>query len=506
MLGRFSLLNNILPIQNAYIYIMDVLSQMISNLSKEDLRFYKLFSSRHEMTEERQDLLLLDYIREHGDEYEEDELAERLYPGRDRNALYSLKNRLIHDVARSLTVQYCFKDNVLYIHHLLFLVRLYFMRSQFKLSLHFLKKAEKEARTIENYELLDVIYAHYIRLSHEILEINPEEFIKKREDARKLAASLIEMENILAVVYYRLKTSQNISTGKAEILPLLQKTIDTYSDDPSWKKSPRLRFRLYSIVSQFLLQRHDYINLENYLLTTWKEFTKEKFFNRDNHNVKLQMLHYLVNAKFKNKKYEESLECAADLKRGMEEFGGVLSEQFLFFYYNSLVINYSALDKDKAIAILDELIVQKTLKNQPFYELFIHLNLAILWFEKGDFHQAIRCMNRLYVHQEYKNADRSLQFKIRVAELLIRFELDDPEFLENRTKSLKKDFATLLRSGDGNKELLLIKILKRLAYTLSPKEDKKLMEYARELKKIPADDTEIIPYYHWLTGKIKSLK
>lgn len=484
---------------------MNILNQIIINLNKEDLRFYKLFSTRHDMGDGRKDLLLLDYIRETEEQYDEEYIFKKLYGGRDRNAFYSLKNRLIHDVARSLTVQYCYKDEILYIHHLLFLVRLYFMRSQFGIAKHFLKKAESEAKKIENYELLDIIYGEYIKLSHEMLDINPEEYIRKREEARKLSTSIVEVDNVLAVVYYRLKTSQNFSEKENPILKMLEKTVDTFSRDKNVKKSARLRFRIYAAVTQTLLQRHEYEALEMYLRNTYHEFLRDKLFQKENHNTKVQMLHYLVNASFKNKKFERSIEYAEEMHEAMKEHGKLLYDKFLFFYHNSLVINYSVLNKDKAISILDELISKRTLKSQPFYELFIYLNLAILWFEKEEFHNSIRSLNKLYTHAEYKNADETLKFKIAVAELIIRYELLDFDFLETRIKYVKKRFKKMLAGAEHKREKEFISILNKMIAVPELSKNKKLLLRIHTFSspKQILDDTELINYTAWLKGKIR---
>lgn len=482
---------------------MDILNKIILNLNKEDLRFYKLFSERHDMGLERKDLLLLDYIRDSGEEYDDNTAFKKLYGNRDKNALYSLKNRLIHDVARSLTVQYCYKDEVLYIHHLLFLVRLYFMRSQFDTAKHFLRKAEKEALRIENHELLDIIYGEYVKLSHELLDINPEEYIQKREETRRISASILEVDNILAAVYYRLKTSQNFTEKENPILKMLEKTVNAFSRDKDLKKSPKLRFRIYAAVTQILLQRHEYETLEKYLSNTYREFLRDRLFQKDNHNTKIQMLHYLVNAAFKNKKYEESLFHAEEMHNAMTEHGKLLYDKFLFFYYNSLVINYSLLDKDKAISILNELIENKTLKSQPFYELFVYLNLAILWFEKSDHRAAIRNLNKLYTHPEFKNADIALKFKIAVAELIIRFELQDFDFLETRIRQVKKEFSKLLSTPEQAREKEFLSILGKMIASPMLSRDKKLQAKIRAFssQKSALDDTEVIHYNSWLKGK-----
>ena len=486
---------------------MDILNQIILNLNKEDLRFYKLFSARHDMGDGRKDLVLLDYIRDSQEQYDEGAIFKKLYGGKDKNALYSLKNRLIHDVARSLTVQYCYKDEILYIHHLLFLVRLYFMRSQFGIAKHFLNKAEKEAMKIENYELLDIIYGEYVKLSHEILDINPEEYIRKRDEARKLSASILEVDNVLAVVYYRLKTSQNFSEKENPILKMLEKTVDSFSRDKNVKKSSKLRFRIYSVVTQILLQRHEYETLEMYLRNTYKEFLRDKLFQKENHNTKLQMLHYLVNASFKNKKYEQSLKHAEEMHEAMKEYGKLLYDKFLIFYYNSRVINYSVLNKDKAISVLEELISKRTLKSQPFYELFIYLNLAILWFEKGEFHNSIRSLNKLYTHSEYKNADETLKFKISVAELIIRYELLDFDFLESRIRHVKKHFKQMLSKPEQEREKEFLSILNKMIVVPELSKNKKLLSRIQKFSspKIVLDDTEVINYTAWIKGKIRKV-
>ncbi len=486
---------------------MDVLNQIILNLNKEDLRFYKLFSTRHDMGDGRKDLLLLDYIRDSAEQYNDETIFKKLYSGKDKNALYSLKNRLIHDVARSLTVQYCYKDEILYIHHLLFLVRLYFMRSQFNIAKHFLSKAEKEARRIENYELLDITYGEFIKLSHEILDINPEEYIRKRDEARKLSASILEVDNVLAVVYYRLKTTQNFSEKENPILKMLEKTVDSFSQNKNVKKSSKLRFRIYSAVTQILLQRHEYEALEMYLRNTYKEFLRDKLFQKENHNTKVQMLHYLVNASFKNKKYEQSLAHAEEMHDAMKEHSKLLYDKYLFFYYNSLVINYSVLNKDKAISILDELISKRTLKSQPFYELFIYLNLAILWFEKGEFHNSIRSLNKLYTHAEYKKADETLKFKIAIAELIIRFELLDFDFLETRIRQVKKHFKQMLSTPEHAREKEFLSLLNKMIAIPELSKNKKLLSHIQKFSstKVDLDDTEVINYTAWLKSKIREV-
>ncbi|MBL7893056.1 MAG: hypothetical protein JNL63_10525, partial [Bacteroidia bacterium] len=358
---------------------MDILNQIVLGLNKEDIRHFKLMAKRMHDHSDRKDIELFDYIRRMGEKYDEDKIVKKLYPSGDRNSFYRLKNRLIESINESILLLHYSKDDIIYVLHLLSLARYYFSINKHSLALRFIKKAEGNASAIEAYDLLDMIYGEYIKLSHEIVSVDPEVYIQKRKKNREKLFSLRQIDDILAAVIHRLKVTQNYSEKETPVLKLLEKTINDFSNDKDIKNSSVLRFKIYNAVSQVLLQKHDYISLENYLLTTYSAFKKENLFNRANHDVKLQMLTYIVNSLFKNKKFEQSLEYVGQLKTAMDEFNGLMRDKYQFFYHNSLVINYSVLDKDKAINILEELKENKKLYSASFYDMFIYLNLAILW-------------------------------------------------------------------------------------------------------------------------------
>lgn len=259
---------------------MDILNQMVLSLNKEDIRHYKLMAHRMYDRNERKDIELFDYIRRIEEKYDEDRIAKKLFPSGDKNLFYKLKNRLIEDINESTLILHYANDEVMYIHYLLALIRYYFARNKYALAFRFVTKAEAKAVKIEDYELLDVIYGIYIKLSYEIVSIDPENYIEKRKVNREKLNAIRQIDNILAAVSYRLKVSLNYSKKETPVLRLLEKTIADFTNDKSVRSSPMLRFKIYSAVSRILLQKHDYRALENYLLTTYGEFNKERLFNK----------------------------------------------------------------------------------------------------------------------------------------------------------------------------------------------------------------------------------
>ncbi|MCX6290635.1 MAG: hypothetical protein NT126_02595 [Bacteroidetes bacterium] len=485
---------------------MDILNQVIEGMNKEQVRFFKMFISRRREAGSRKDAELFDYIRKSRERYDEGKIHRRLYQHESKNSFYRLKHRLLQDLNKSLMVQHFDDDEVVYILHLLALEKFYFNKNNTRTAGYFLKKAESEASRIENFELLDIIYGEFIKLSHELVAINPDTYIALRKKNQEQIHQLRAIDDILAAVSYQMKITQNFSSSANPVIPILQKTLKKVSKDKELIKSSTLRFKIYDAVSRILLQKREYKALEDYLLGIFHEFEKEDLFNRNNHDTKLQMIVFIVNTLFKNGKQKESLKYAGKLKEAMEEYRRLLYNKYLFFYYNSLVINYSKLDSRKAIEILDEMKANAKIRSTPFYEMFIYGNLAVLNFDSRNFHQSIRNLNKLYLLDAYKKADRSLQFKFAIAELMIRYELQDFDILEVKINNVKKDFKELLSKKESAREKEMLAIISRMIETDHLRKDKTLYNKIKVILGTKDEqtegDSEIINYKNWLKEKI----
>ncbi|NNF01952.1 MAG: hypothetical protein HKN22_04645, partial [Bacteroidia bacterium] len=450
---------------------------------------------------------LFDYIRKSGQSYKEDQIVEKLYGKSGKNAFYRLKNRLLSDINKSLTIQHFEDDEMIHTLHLLALAKYFYNKTDFQSAHFYLKKSETKASKIEHHELLDIIYGEFIKLSRELTIINPEPFIAKRKQNQELISNERTIDDIVAALTYRLKISQNYARRPDKVIKLLQKTVNDFTQDKQLKSSPQLRFKVYSAASQILLQSRDYINLETYLINVYQEFKDDDLFKKQNHDTKLQMLTYIVNALFKNDKIPQMLSYAAQLHDAMKEFDGFLYDKYFFFYNNSLVIYYSEVDKAKAIEILHELQEDKRIKAKPFYQVFVFLNLAVINFDLKNYSQAIKNLNKLYLLDSYKNTDRVLQFKVAVAELIIRYEFNDFDLLEYKMGRLNKDYGDLLANEDFLSEKDLMSIIQDMLKIDKPIRNKefkrKLTSFLKQESKLDKGDAEIIRYDTWLSDKFR---
>lgn len=481
---------------------MQILQNIIGVMNKEEIRHYKLFINRTEKNS-RKDELLFDYIRKSYPEYDEQKIQNRLYSSEDKNALYRLKNRLLEDIGKSLSLNYYDYTVLDYISGNLALARLFRQKGQHRIAFYYLNKAEKKATEKENIDWLDLIYGDFIQLSHETLDVNPEVYIKKRKDNRSKLNKVNEIDDILAALIFRIRSSQNFAKQNTEILELLQKTVNDFSKSREVKTSPVLRFKIYDSVSRILLQQQNFIALEKYLLKTYDEFTAEKLFSQNNHDTKLQMLTYLINSLFKNGKTNLSLEYAERLKIAMQEYNGMLNDKYLFYYYNSLVINYSVKNIDRAIEILHEAKSNTVIKKLPVYNVFVYLNLSVLNFGKENFREALKYLVKPLLEDAFSNLDEAFRFKLAVFELMIRYELNDYEYLEHKTERLKKEYKTILKKPEYKRQTQMISILEKMILTENVKRDKALLKLINTLiaEKEMVQDSDIVSYANWLKKK-----
>jgi hypothetical protein len=478
------------------------LNRLIGSLSKEEVRHFKLYSDKYVSNgEERKDLSLFDYIRKSGENYNEEKIVSDLYEG-GKNNFYRLFNRLNTEINKSLLTLHYNETDLNGILYQVILSRIFQEKRDFRLALHYLRKAEKKAITLQAHELIELVYAEMLRLSNESLEVNPEEYIRKRNDNKQILHRLHEIDDILAVLTYRIKISQNFTRGNYEILDLLGKTIKEYSADKETRESPAFRMKVYHAVSRILLQQHDYISLEKYLLKTFKEFQTEKLFSKNNHDTKLQMLTYLANSLFKNNKHKESLRYADQLKESMGEFNNFMREKYLFYYYNILVNNYGSIDKPKAVQILLEANDNPLIRKNKFHQSFIYMQLALQYFDLKEFKLANKNLVRTKLEDNWKIFDSAFQLKILILELMIRYELKDSDFIEHQVPRIRKEYMDLLKERNYRRQSLMLDLLLRVVITQNIRTDKFISKIIKELlsslEEDQSADNDLVNYNEWI--------
>lgn len=485
---------------------MEILQQTILSLTKEEVRTFKLWLHSTNTENQRKDVLLFDYIRKSADKYDEEFIHRKLYGSHGKNSFYKLKHRLQEDLAAHLALQYFGKHPVNTLYWYTSLHQIFLSKNQPALALYYLRKAEKNAAQAENFEMLDMIYASFVKLSADMPDINPEIYIIKQNENSKLLSRIRQADQALAAVNYRLKLTQNFGAKDVGLQKLLDNTIKEFARDESLSKSKSFQTRIYRAVSQSLIQNHNFVELEQFMLVTYNRFVRENWFDKANHETKIQMLIYVVNALFKNKKYSDSLDYAETLGEELSAFNNMLYDKFFFFYYNALVINYAQIDLKRGVKALDELERELKGRKNSYYEFFVYLNKANLLFFQHKTNEAIRNLMRLYVNDHYKKADVSLKLKIAVAECIMQCESGDEASTPKRVEQVKKQFSELLLKSTYSRERAVLRFvpdfLKNLTSVDKDKFKKRIADFIARSVAEGVEDGEVIRYKAWLSNKL----
>lgn len=485
---------------------MDILGKVVQMMTKEEVRAFKLFSQKMEMKEGRKDLELFDLIRKGGEDYNEAEIIQKIYPDKPRNTYHRLRSRLLNEVNESLVHLHLHSNDTLKLYHLLSTADLFFKNNQYELAHYYLKKGEKQAKKLDHYEVLDIIYNEYIKLSRWVLEINPEEYMALRRANYESLTQLRELDDIVATVVYRVRITQNYAAREGSVIQILQKTLDDFAVRSEGNLSPRMRLRIYELITLILLEKRDYEALQDYLGETYRLFEQDGIFTKATHDTRLQMLTYLINSLFKNKEYVKSLQMADVLGQEINAYDGILYEKYLFFWYNAMVINYFESDLDKALEILAEMKENPVIRKNHYYFLFVHMNEAIGFYNKGNNKAAIKAIVRSNLLEGFHSASPGLKLKIGVAEMMIRYRLDEFEVIASRTHQLRSDYEEILKDPAYGREKGMLHLILKLNNVIDPRKDPAIKkEVASFIARFPkeAEDAEIIDYDEFLMDIIK---
>jgi tetratricopeptide (TPR) repeat protein len=470
----------------------NTLDTIVQSLSKEEVRFFKLFLKRTD-NKNRKDVDLFDYMKKKKGDFTTKDVLKKLET--NPNNYYQIKNRLYHELNNSMVWQYIWKDNQSKSFSFVLLSRVYKNKGELELSFHYLKKAEKEAIDSELYEVLSIIYSEIIQISHELLDVDVDHYIELKRNNIKILSEIDEMDLLLAKIMYDIKTKQNFGKSDVSLVKLIKTKYGKISKEKNLVSSPRFRIRLFKMYSRLLLQERDYQSLEKFLIESYNEFLKDKLFNRSNHNEKLTLLTYLTNCLYKTKKYKQSLEYAEQLLISMKEYDSFLYDKYLFYYYNMLVLNYAKTDKKKALDYLNKASRSEVIKKLPSYNAFIYLNRSLIYYYEDNYKESQKNIARLIMQEDFLLIDKSFQLKILVAELMIRILVSNKN-LNDKITRVNKDYKSLLLEKHHIREKKMIDLISNKINNKDLVEDKENILLC--MSDSDSEDIDIISYNSWL--------
>ena len=475
---------------------MKDLRQIINALSKEEIRFYKLFVNRTSSErKKRKDVILFDLFKKDINNKLTTDIIIKKLKLSSSNSYYQLKNRIYNDLNNSMTWQHISKDYQSEAYSFILLARVYKSKDELQLSLNFLLKAEKSAVYNELFDILSIIYNEILQLSHEFISINIEEYLILKEKNTIRLNSFNDIDNLLAEVMYSIKTDQNFSKKTTHLYKLLESRINEAKSNKELVNTKRFSQKIFKLYCRFLLRKEDYIKLEVFLIDSLEKFENNKIYSRENHQDKLTHLTYLTNCLNKNKKYKDSIAASTKLKSSMLEHDSFLENKFLFYYYNTTVANYYALgDFSKALNILKKANTNEVITKTPSFAAFIYMNQALIYWKQKKFLMASKNTSRLLLQEDFDLLDDSFQLNLRIFDLIMKTHIKDYESIKNLIKFVKKNYKSLLDSNNYMMENDFVNLILKISDDSALAKD--FTSFVNRYKNLKKD--YIICYKEWI--------
>jgi hypothetical protein len=444
---------------------------------------------------------LFDIIRANaGKSFSAAELSRKIPGHPDENLCYQLKKRLrdyLDRHAADFISSNSYNQTLQYIA----LARFHVSKANLALAMEYLNKAASRARSKQWNDLLELLLSEIIHISAEIPELNPAPIIEERIALRKKQIALKELDEVLVLLGYQLRLSQQTGRTTSKHNETLEQILDRYRDDSFYLSDPAFRLRVIEGVSQLFLEQHAYAAMANYLSQQIPLAVQANLFTRQNHELKCKLLTWWTNALFKADRIEDSIKVSALLKIAMDEFNGLLADKYFIFYNSALVYANTRINLPEAIHILQETIRNPALEKHPLYSLVVRLNLVLCYYESRMFEKASKLLVKLYVHPAYELADPYFKVKIGITDVILKVTLDRWDAALPRIRQVQKDFEPHLNEESTYEKLIsflgIMQSIARRDGDLTASLNQKIADWL-ELYKNQEAETEVIQYYKWL--------
>jgi len=483
------------------------LTQLVQSLNKEEIRNFKLFTSKYKSKGTKALVQLFDIIRkEKIDEYN-DAIIPVVLPGSNKNNYYRLKNRLIQEIEDSLVEFYRKKDESFEVFRLLRLAKIFLYKSDYEKSKQYLDEAEKAALKIEDYASLHLIYEQYARLISNLSSINPADYIHRKRKYNKIHQKIEETQFLMATVGYKMRIT-NFSNKNENVHQTFNDIIEQWQVMDELKDSATIKFKIDSYVRQSLLQQQEYTLLSEYLEETLEKFTQEGLFTKQHHNNKIIMIIWMINTAAKIKNYRKALNNVEALEEALQEHNGLHYQQYIRLYQLSkFALTSYAGDNKEAINI-----AQKALKENPLSLSHPHavgyfITLSTVYFNDKNLSKALEYIALIISDASFNNLSAVWKISLKIMEMIYHLEDQNYNYAKNIYDNLRRSHRELLKEEGYQREAMFLDILREFIQVPQPLKSEKVTNKINHFLETSPDfepaANEGINYDIWLSAKIK---
>lgn len=436
---------------------------LIIKLTKEELRNFKIGLKRtYTYNSDNRLGKLADVYR--SKKYKNDEeILENVFNDLSKNAFFKLKNKLKHEVYKSLLILNYRKDDInTLIDHFL-LARIFLAKSDHQEAYKLLESAAKKAKEQEAYDVLLCVLNELLLLGNDYNVVNIPQILRDKNKCIIKIQEINYINDSLAEFVWKLKKTHS-EHEDLSLLTELKHIENKIEQNESLKKSTTLQMQLQVVVRYMLLQKNDYLSLSNYLKNKIKYFSTNNIFNKKNYREKIVMQVWIINALYRLLQFEKVITEADILEKYLNEYNKMYLDKFYWTLVQSKSVAYYYLNKPKqAIAELQKAIEKYEIEDANEYSKYpIQFNFAVIHFSINQYKTGHSYLNFLNEKAGQKIKDKEFLLNAKLLDILFYYEQNDCDFALYKLNQLKIKHKLQLRNPQYNEVKQFLSILKKL--------------------------------------------
>ena len=478
-----------------------IISQFSTEEQQEFVKYLNYKNKRHDTKNVQLFQLLLA-------NYPAKEIPKKLYGKDNKTAYHGLRKRLWSSLVDFMATQSLTHEvsDELEITKRILVARNLLLQKQFKTAYKILDKAEKKARDILHFSLLNEVYHTQIQYAHKTsyappLEVliekctaNQQDFLQ--EEKLNMAYAVIQ-ENLQKVVY------------KGEVISfqtLIQETYERFGISKEIGLSYKSLYQLAQIINSVAAVNKTYFAVEPFILENYKDISN-RLKQTDKHLFyHIKVLYLIANIFFRKKEFAQSLYYLDFMRAAMEQQKQRYYKDSLLPYQCLLALNYNySGNSEKAITLLEEVIDFK--KYDLEATLDVHLSLIVFYFQQGEFKKAQKIFSKFYHTDKWYEEKTGVEWVIKknLIELLLHIELGNISYVDSRFMSFQRKYYPFFKKSGENRVITFLKFVKDYYHApenVTSVEFKTAVENSFEWKVRVEEDIFVMSFYAWLKAKM----
>ena len=474
------------------------LSQLIETLSDQEKRkFIRFLGKRNK----REDVKNIELFKQLEEGKEDVKLKTTIGSG----AYHALRKRLLDTLLDFIAV-HSFETETSEEYEILKLLltsRILLEQKHYTLGLNILSKAERQAKDLDLFNILNEIYYTKIQFAHQNSKIDLSSILL---DYQSNKANLEQEENLN--IFYAI-IQREFSDTTTDLLSIIDKAFSLSNIHIESNISIRSSYKLIETLNKIGHHSRKYYQL---LPLFEKLFIKIKTKNKyDSKNLFyfIQILYYMTNAYFRVRKFSEAHSYLHLMHEKMIEQQNKFYKRFTpqFTLLQALLYNYTG-EASSAIALLEQF-DYNTYKNQFTQLLDLRLTLALLHFQQNNLKNTSGILNE-FTHTDTWYVEKTgitWTLKKNILEILLFFEKNEIDLFDSRFKSFKKRYLSYLKANKEKRVLQFVQILNDISKNRDILNDHHYLEKIESsLTNLPSVEEDIfeMSIYAWLKSKINN--